>query len=574
MDMAMRRLSDEVIRRLGNQAIRRLGNQAIKRLGNHPNYPITQLPNYLTTQLPNYLITLFLISSFLITSCRSPQIGKEITVKITADGTTREVNIPEGSAVSQAFQIAGIVAGNSDRSEPPFYAVLNNGDTVKLTRVEEKFETAQVVVAYERQIVRNETLPEGETRLVQAGVNGLQEVTYRRILEDKIEISKSAVKTVVLNDALPEIIMVGARSSFTPLNIPGALAYLASGSAWVMEGSTANRRILVGTGDLDGRIFKLSPNGEYLIFTRKSKKPASQEINTLWAVRVKSIEPKPVWLQAANVVHFAEWIPGTNSVAYSTVEPRAAAPGWQANNDLYRVSVTAGGDPRKMLDASSGGVYGWWGMSFAYSPDARLAYSRPDGIGLIDQDRGYLKPLLNITPFNTHSDWAWIPPLVWGADGKSLYYMIHAPAPAPVPREESPFFNISALSFENEAAVSMVDSAGMFAYPVVSSMRWNGRERFFQIAYLQSIFPAQSENSRYRLMVMDRDGSNRKALFPPPDASGIEPQTPAWAPDPLEGQADNFIALAYQGNLWLIDSGNGKTYQVTGDGLVGKMDWK
>jgi resuscitation-promoting factor RpfB len=58
-----------------------------------------------------------------------------------------------------------------------------------------------------------------------------------------------------------------------------------------MEGSTANRRVIVSTGDLDGRIFTLSPNGEYLVFTRKSNKPADQEINTLWAVRTRNLDP-------------------------------------------------------------------------------------------------------------------------------------------------------------------------------------------------------------------------------------------------------------------------------------------
>ena len=523
---------------------------------------------------PRLSLLLFLfIFVTLIVSCRSPQLGEEMIVTITADGATRDITVSAGSTVTQALQTAGIAPGNLDRTEPPFYTILSQGDTITLTRVSEVFETEQVVIAFERQIVRNETLPEGETRLVQAGVNGLEEVTYRRILEDNIEISKSSVKTVILNEASPEIVMVGAQSSFTPLNIPGTIVYLAGGNAWIMEDSTANRRIIVSTGDLDGRIFKLSPNGEYLIFTRKSKKPASEEINTLWAVRVKNVEPKPIWLQAYNVVHFAEWIPGTNSVAYSTVEPRSTAPGWQANNDLYRVSLT-GGSPRKMLDANSGGVYGWWGMSFAYSADGRLAYSRPDGIGLVDQDGGYLKPMLNITPLNTHSDWAWIPPIAWGADGKTLYYVTHSPAPAPITSEESPFFDLSAVSFSSEAVASIVDSAGMFAYPSASPIRSDGREKIYQVAYLQSIFIEQSETSRYRLIVMDRDGSNSKTLFPPTDASGIEPQTPIWAPESLEGQTDNFIAIMYQGNLWLIDSGSSEAYQVTGDGLISAIDWK
>lgn len=519
-----------------------------------------------------YLFTCLLIS-LLAASCRSPQVTENINVQVVADGATRVVTLQAGSTVAQALQAANVIPEKLDRSEPPFYVVLENGDTIKLTRVREVFETAQETIPFERQIVRNETLPEGETRLVQAGINGLQEITYRKIFEDDVEISKSAVKTTRLSEAYPEIVMVGARSSLTPVNISGALVYLAGGSAWIMEGSTANRRVLVNTGDLDGRVFKLSPKGNYLVFTRKSKKPANEEINTLWAVSTTSANPQPVWMQASNVVHFAEWIPETSSVAYSTVEPRSAAPGWQANNDLHRVSIV-GGEPRKMLDAGSGGTYGWWGTTFSFSPNGRLAYARPDQIGLVDQDGGYLKPLLSITPFNSHSDWAWIPPFTWGPDGDTLYYVSHAPAPAPVPNEESPFFNLSVLSFNNNAHVAMVNLTGMFSYLAASPSRWNGRERFYQIAYLQSIFTEQSETSRYRLMVMDRDGSNRRLLFPPADATGIEPQTPVWAPDPIEGQVGDFVAAVYQGNLWLIDSGSGRTYQVTGDGLIGAIDWK
>jgi resuscitation-promoting factor RpfB len=518
---------------------------------------------------------LLLLAAFfwLTASCRSPRLGDEITITVTVDGGTQEVSTIDGSTVSQALQDAGITVGNLDKIEPPFYTVLQNGDNISLIRVREVFETEELIIPFERQVIRNETLPEGETRLVQAGVNGQEEVSYRIILEDGQETSRSVVKTAVLKESLPEIVMVGAQASYTPLNIPGTLAYLSGGNAWIMEGSTANRRAIVSTGDLDGRIFSLSPNGEYLVFTRKSNRPADQEINTLWAVRTRNTNPTPIPLQARNVVHFAGWIPGTNSVAYSTVEPRSAAPGWQANNDLYRVSIT-GGAPRRLVSANSGGVYGWWGMSFAFAPDGRLAYSRPDSIGLVDMDSGSLKPILGITPLNTHSDWAWIPPIAWGADGNGLYYVSHAPAPAPISSEESPYFDLSAVSFSNEAMVSIVNSVGMFAYPSVSPIRAIGRERSYQVAYLQTIFIEQSDTSRYRLVVMDRDGSNSRVLFPPVDSSGLEPQIPMWMPGSLEGQAGDFLAVVYQGNLWLVDSRSGDAFQVTGDGLINKIDWK
>jgi hypothetical protein len=114
----------------------------------------------------------------------------------------------------------------------------------------------------------------------------------------------------------------------------------------------------------------------------------------------------------------------------------------------------------------------------------------------------------------------------------------------------------------------------MFAYPSASALRPSGEEKSYQVAFLQAIFPEQSETSRYRVMVMDRDGSNQRAIFPPSDAPGLEPQAPVWAPQPLEGQAGDFMALVYQGNLWLVDSGSGQAFQVTGDGLISRVDWK
>src|SRR5215204_6272759 len=504
---------------------------------------------------PSRTLLHFLLAFALLTSCRSPQVtSPDITINITVDSESRMVSVPAGSTVIQAFQTLGITVGNLDRAEPPPYTVLNNGDEIVLTRVEEVFETEEQIIPFERQVARNESLPEGETRLVQAGANGKMELTYRIVLEDEVELSKSVVKSVTLQEAVPEIVMIGAQSSFAPLPIPGKLVYLAGGNAWIIDTSTANRTPLVTTGDLDGRIFELSPNGNFLIYTRKSTKPAGQEINTLWGVRTS--DGKSISTGIVNVVHFADWIPNTNSFAYSTVEPRSTAPGWQANNDLQRYSITTG-EKRKILEANSGGVYGWWGMTFAFSAEGRLAYARPDGIGTVDLDGKALKPLLSITPLNTHSDWAWLPSIAWGADGKTLYYFSHAPPPSLVSAEDSPFFDINATSFSNDATVKIAEQTGMFAYPSSSPLQSSSRERQYQVAYLQAIFPEQSETSRYRVVVMDRDGSNRRTIFPANDAPGLEPQTLAWAPNVIDGQSGDFIALIYQGNLWRVDSGNG-----------------
>ena len=526
------------------------------------------------------LAALSLALMLFLAGCGLPQPHqREIHVQVVAAGETQDVTLPAGSTVADALRAAGITPDELDKTDPPQYALLSEGDTVHFTHVEERFETEEETLPFEHQVVRNESLPEGETRLIQPGENGKKEITIRRVFEDGEETSRAVVKTVIVQPPVPEITMVGVQSVFAPILIPGKIAYLAGGNAWIMESSTANRTPLVTTGDLDGRVFALSPDGKWLLYTRKSQKPASEEINTLWVISTTGEPPNPINLKVSNVVHYAGWRPNSGTrVYFSTVEPRATAPGWQANNDLYQLTFGKGGwasRPHEIIEANSGGVYGWWGITFAWSPSGtKLAYARPDSVGLVDTHNGEFQPLLDILPLQTHSDWAWIPGIAWGADTHNLFTVTHAPPPNLVNPEESPYFDLSAVSLVNAANVNLVLQSGMFAYPAASRVIVSGQERMYQVAYLQAIFPAQSESSRYRLVVMDRDGSNRRVLFPSGDAPGLEPQTPLWAPNAIEGQRGDFIAVVYMGNLYLIDSESGESHQITGDGMITRIDWK
>jgi resuscitation-promoting factor RpfB len=518
---------------------------------------------------------------WLMAGCAAPQISQaqsEITVTLHADGETRLVQVAAGSSIAQALTELGLTLGTLDRLTPPGYALLRAGDEIRITRVREEFETRQEIIPFERQTVRNEALPDGETRLIQPGRSGAQELTVRRLFEDGQESSAVVVKTVILQESLPEIWMVGAQSAFAPLPIAGKLVFISNGNAWIMEGSTANRRAIITTGDLDGRVLRLSADGNSILFTRKSTRPPEEEINTLWVYKFSDPRAQPINLKAPNVIHFADFVPGQSLyVAYSSVEPRAAAPGWQANNDLNFVRYGengAVGQPLKVILPNTGGVYGWWGTNFVFAPlGTRIAYARPDGIGLVDIRENEMIPLLDITPLQTRGDWALIPAVAWAADNSALYVVTHAPPPGLLNPEESPIFDLSALSLRNGAQVQMVRESGMFAYPSVSPARQSGDEQGFLVAYLQAIFPGNSDSSRYRLMVMDRDGSNRRALFPPQGSLGLEPQIPAWAPAPISANEGDFIAIVYNKNLWLIDIATGEAHQITGDGMVSKVIW-
>ena len=526
-------------------------------------------------------LLLLIISLVLLSACAAQvQQQTSLSASVSADGVSKPVTLPSGSTVQQALNAAKVNLSATDRVDPPLYTVLTDGMTIVVTRVREEFETQQVVVPFERQELRNESLPSGETRLIQAGQNGLDEITIRHVIENNIDTGSSIVSDNLLQQAVPEIVMIGVQSPFAPLTIPGKLVYLSGGNAWIMDGSTSLRQPLVTSGDLDGYIFSLSPDGAWLLFTRKSTLPHDQQINSLWAVSTSGQSAAPVNLGISDIIHFADWQPGTQyKIAYSTVEPHAAAPGWDANNDLHILDFVNGkpGKITDVLDTNYGGVYPWWGSSYAWSPDGQnLAYSRPDGVGLVDINNKSLTPLLNFTALNTHGDWAWTPGLTCGSDSHTLFAVTHSAPSGLIAPEESPNFALNVLSLTNNTSTTLVPQTGMFAYPAVSAPRpdKSGASSYL-VAYLQAIFPTASATSRYRLMVMNSDGTNPRTLFPAEGQPGIEPQTQtlAWAPRLLDNGGD-YIGILYGGNLWIVDAASGQSQQVTGDGLTTNIDWK
>ncbi len=517
---------------------------------------------------------------FILTACAAPQAQTQ-TLKITvlADGQQHEVQLAPGSSVQQALDAVGITLGDLDRLEPPAFTVLREPTQVRVVRVREEFDIVQQTIPFEQQTIRSEALPEGETRLLQAGENGLQEVTIRHLYEDGQEISRQEVSINVLREPKPEIVMLGSQVVSERRQIPGTLLYLDAGNVWQIEADTANRTPILTLGDLDGRVFSLSPDGKWLLFTRQAQD--DENINTLWAAKLTEEPPLLIDLQVSNVVHFADWVPNsTLRVVYSTVEPRSAAPGWQANNDLQMRSFSSSGwlsRPTVVLDANAGGIYGWWGATFLWSPDGmQMAFSRPDGVGLVDFEAGAMRHLLEMPPLQTFGDWAWVPGIDWSPQGDVLYTGDHrAPAGGAATAETSPLFGLTALPLPEGLSIPLLNQTGMFVEPVTSPLQPRPEdEGAFQVAWLQALTPQQSDTSRYRLMVMDRDGSNRQALFPAPDAAGLEPQRVLWSPEPLPESGNLAIAVLYQGNLWLVDAVTGQALQVTGDGLVTALIWR
>lgn len=544
-------------------------------------------------------ILLFLLLSMLLfaSGCRPTSFPEsELSVQVQADGQKRDIRLPAAATVEQALEAAQISLGDLDRVDPPAFTTLADGDLVQVVRVREEITVEQVPIPFEQQTLRNESLPVEEELLIQKGMNGLQEITYRYLFEDGVLATGKPVqvKAEVIEEPVPEIRMIGIQAPVAPVNLAGTLFYIRDGNLWMMRGDSTNRNLLVTSGDLDGRILSISGDGKWLLFTRSTASPG--QINTLWAAALpdsSSTNPGflqqnilPVSLGIENVIHFADFVPGSvNKVVFSTVEPREAAPGWQANNDLNVVTYSDNGwttQWTRILESNAGGVYGWWGTSFAWSPDGRyLAYSRADSAGLVEYQTGVMTSTLNILPYQTRQDWAWVPGLTWGPDGKTLFTLDHIAEPGASNPEASQFFDLTALLLDSQESLHLVSQTGMFAYPLASPLQQNAEGADYQIAYLQAIFPGQSETSRYRVTVMDRDGSNRRTLFPAEEKPGMEPEQVwgAWSPYPLpSGSAgstgsDYGLAVIHEGNIWLVNSRTGEAIQVTGDGLAARILW-
>ncbi len=535
-------------------------------------------------RLYHYLRILLLagITALIMSGCASPtgpEAPENINLEITVDGGTQQIQVPSGTTVEQALQEGGISLEGKDRTEPPATTVLSEDSAIRVIRVEEVIETEQNVIPFEVVRQPTENLPAGQEKLLQAGKNGVREIVSVRVFEDGEEVSFSELSSVDLEEPANEIILVGVQSSIAPVSLPSPLVYISGGNAWLMDQSTANRSLLVATGDLDGRVFTLSEDGNWLLFTRTEED--EDLINSLWAVSLESPQDSLISLDTYNVIHYAGWVPGIEPrFAFSSVEPRPSAPGWQANNDLeLKVFSENGWTSRVNLlqETNFGGVYGWWGTDFQFSPAGDfVAYSSPDQVGIITYEDAEKTVLLDIVPYKTQGDWAWMPGIAIGPLGNVIYTVDHAPQEGSSAAEESPVFDLVAIPLTGGGMQILAEDVGMFSYPLTSPVKPKSTgEASFQVAYLQAIFPEQSATSNYRVAVMDRDGSNQRLVFPPSDSPGLEPSKGwgAWSPELMEDTGDFPLAVIYEGNIWILDALDGSAWQVTGDGLVQGVDW-
>ncbi len=517
-------------------------------------------------------VLIFLLLTATITGCIPTAVDDSMVIALVADGRERAYTQNTSITVGEFLRAAEVELGPLDEVNPPEFTQIIDGMRITVVRVEEVTECERVEIARRQQRVLNEGLAPGEERLGQAGQNGIEEICYRVIVRDGLREEPVPISRTMISAAIDEVIYVGPDTGqLDPIPVTGTLTYVSNGNAWIVRESSTDKRLLTTTGDLDGRVFSLSEDGRRLLFSRETTGTDRETFfNRLWMIADTATDSAPLSLLPENVL-FAEWVPGqTNAISYSTGEIATGAPGWRAHNDLsiIRIDVATGEtlDLDQLVPPSTGGLYGWWGTHYQWSPDGtRLVWVRADRLGLVDMINGVIDdttPLISYPVFNTRGPWSWRANVSWSPDSTLLLTTIHGNPIGSEPPETSPAFHIAALSVDGSFTAEMVTNAGIWSAPQYSENL---------IAYLQSrdLSNSISEAAAYDLIIADRDGSNAEVLFPPNGQPGLTRTAISftWSPDGEE------IALIYQGNLWIIDVASRIAHQLTLDGGVTDIVW-
>lgn len=519
----------------------------------------------------------------LVTACTSTDSNSvEYVVSLVADGRERTFVLSQPFTVEQFLSQRDVALelGSNDRLTPPRFTQLSDGMRITVVRVREETACSREELPFSREIIQNEGLRPGEERLVQVGRNGLQEVCYRTIIEDNVPRDRMVIgQPTVLSMPINEVVVVGVDQSAAPLDISGTLAYINNNNAWVIRGNTINKRPLEGASNLDSLVFSLSPDGRYLLYTAKPNADEGKFVNWLWLVETSG-DVAPRRLIPTDVL-YAEWIPSTEPlISYSTGEAQTIFPYWRALNNLWTMKIDLDKNQslnvRKIVEESSGGLSGWWGTVFKWSPDgSQVAWSRADSVGVVGQD-GALVPLLQYPFFRTTQNWSWRANLSWSGDGKLIATTLHGPPIGSEPAEASPVFNVVVTASDASFNGEIANSTGMWTSAQFSPLITRPDQQFPKgyLAYLRARDPYNSVDGEYDLVVADRDGSNSRVIFPASNQPGIKTSDFGLVPQDYTWSADGqHIALIYQGNLWVVDVVSAVAYQLTFDGQSQHPVW-
>lgn len=169
-------------------------------------------------------------------------VKKALNVTVQADGHTAQITL-FGGTVSDALRVAGVTMNEEDLINHPVKTSVQDGMTVKVSRVTYEERTEEEEVPFEREEIEDDSMYIGQEVVETEGVNGVQEVVYRDKLVDGVRKSSEEVSKKVTKKPVSEVVRVGTLA-YSAVDSSGG-----SGTAVDHYGNTFSySSVLVGSG--------------------------------------------------------------------------------------------------------------------------------------------------------------------------------------------------------------------------------------------------------------------------------------------------------------------------------------
>ena len=184
--------------------------------------------------------------------------GRQVTIK-TSEGET-VANVTSADA-EDALKEAGYQTRAADE-------ITKEGDVISVVEVDEKTEETVVPIGFDTIYTDDDSLIKGETRVVQAGVNGERLITEYVVYRDGEEASREELSNEVIKEPVDRIIARGTKVISTPAPSKNVTAPSAKGTSFSSDtGSTINGMKYKKKITMQATAYSTSPseNGGYAV---------------------------------------------------------------------------------------------------------------------------------------------------------------------------------------------------------------------------------------------------------------------------------------------------------------------
>lgn len=187
---------------------------------------------------------------------------RSFPVKIHADGKDTTI-YTVNSKVKDVLKKAKIALSPYDKISVPIDSAVYNGMSVIIVRVNQTTITQDIDIPFQTQIVKNDDMVRGQTKVVQEGQQGKRQKSIMVTYEDGKEVSRNVIEDKLVQNPITKIVQIGTLGLLTTsrgenfryreMKVMDATGYDAPPGSLTYSGATVRRGIIA----VDPRVIPL-----------------------------------------------------------------------------------------------------------------------------------------------------------------------------------------------------------------------------------------------------------------------------------------------------------------------------